>query len=87
MDVKYVIPVGLGEAGSDSVPRRKDMAKSKFVWLAGDTFTRSRDGRGGIKLERGGEYDAGAFNPEVVEEWVRAGAAEYAGGKKPAKGV
>ena len=56
------------------------MAKNRFKWLAAESFTRSRDGKGGVRLEQGKQYDAAAFDPEVVAEWVKAGAAEYVGG-------
>lgn len=61
------------------------MTKDKFTWLAGDTFTRSRDGVGGKHLIQGETYDVAGFALAVVEEWVRAGAAEYMGGKKAAE--
>ena len=79
MDIKYVV----GEPGG--VPRRIDMAKDKFIWLAADTYTRSKGGRGGTYLERSKIYDAADYDPDVISEWVRAGAAGYAGEKKPAK--
>jgi phage terminase Nu1 subunit (DNA packaging protein) len=61
------------------------MEKNKFTWLAADTYARSKNGQGGSRIENGKQYDAAAFDPEVVAEWVRAGAAEYTGGKKPAE--
>lgn len=61
------------------------MAKDKFMWLVGDTFTRSREGSGGKHLIQGETYDVAGFAPAIVEEWVRAGAAKYTDGKKPDK--
>jgi hypothetical protein len=62
------------------------MAKEKkFTWIVGDTYTRSREGRGGKHLIQGESYDVAGFNPAVVEEWVRAGAAKYADAKKAAE--
>lgn len=58
------------------------MAKDRFTWLAGDTYTRSRGASASAHLEQGKAYDVAGFDPAVVEEWVRAGAAEYAGGRK-----
>jgi len=78
-DVKYIV----GEPGG--IPRRKEMDKTKIKWLAAESFTRSRDGKGGARLEQGKVYDAEVFDPEVVAEWVRAGAAEYTGGTKLVK--
>ena len=80
VDVKYV--VALDEEGA---VRRIDMAKEKFTWLAADTFTRSRDGKGGQHLEQSKTYEVNVFGPDIVEEWVRSGAAEYAVEKKAAK--
>jgi len=61
------------------------MAKDKFTWVAADTFTRSKGGKGGSHLEQGKTYDAAGFDPAVVAEWVRAGAAEWAAKVKTAK--
>jgi hypothetical protein len=61
------------------------MAKDRFTWLVGDTFARSKGGKAGGHLEQGKTYDAANYDPAVVDEWVRAGAAKYADGKKPAK--
>ena len=44
---------------------------AKFVWLRDSAFPRT-----GPRLEKGKEHDAGAYEPAVVEEWVRSGAAE-----------
>ena len=80
-DIKY--NVLLDESGA---VRRIDMAKDKmFTWLAGDTFARSRGGSGGAHLEQGRTYDVAGFDPAVVAEWVRVGAAKYTDGKKPVK--
>lgn len=61
------------------------MAKDKFTWLIADTFARSKGGKAGGHLEQGKAYDAANFDPAVVEEWVRAGAAEWAAKAKAAK--
>jgi hypothetical protein len=61
------------------------MAKERFTWLAADTFTRSRDGAGGKHLIQGESYDVAGFSPAIVEEWVRAGAAEWATKAKKSK--
>ena len=71
-DIKYVV----GEPGG--IPRRKDMEKNKFTWLAADTFARSKGGKSGGHLEQGKAYDTANYDPDVVAEWVRAGAAKYA---------
>jgi hypothetical protein len=61
------------------------MVKDKFTWLVGDTYTRSRDGVGGKHLIQGESYDVAGFDLAIVEEWIRAGAAEYTGGKQAAE--
>jgi len=83
-DVTYQIAIA--EDGTVRNIGRQDMAKEKmFTWLVGDTYTRSREGRGGRHLVRGESYDVAGFSPAVVEEWVRSGAAKYADGKKAAE--
>jgi hypothetical protein len=49
------------------------MNKKRFEWLVDSCFTAP-----GLKLEKGQAYDAEAFGLEIVEEWVRSGAAKYA---------
>jgi len=83
MDITY--RVAIDENGHIRNIGGQDMAKDKFIWLAADTFTRSRAGSGGKYLEQNKVYDTAGFDPAIVEEWVRAGAAKYADGKKPAK--
>ena len=61
------------------------MAQDKFIWLAGDTFTRSSGARASTHLEHGKTYDAAAFEPAVLAEWVRAGAAAWADKPKAKK--
>ena len=60
------------------------MTEKQFIWLAAETFARSKGGKAGSHLEQGKTYETADFDPDVVAEWVRAGAAGYAGGKKPA---
>lgn len=59
------------------------MGDKYFVWLA-PTGEASTNGR---RLEQGRAYAVADFPPEIVEEWVRSGAAKYqtAGKKKPAE--
>lgn len=47
------------------------MTGKKFVWLRDSAFPRT-----GPKLEKGKEHDAANYPAEVVEEWIKSGAAQ-----------
>lgn len=48
----------------------------RFKWLGPSTFTRSREGTGGVQLEPEHIYQVADFGADVVAEWVRTGHAE-----------
>lgn len=57
------------------------MTDKKFIWLLAPG-----EARNGRKLETGETYSVGDFRAEVVEEWVRTGAAKYAAAAKTKSG-
>lgn len=50
---------------------------AKFTWLGEATVTRSREGSGGVTLEKGKTYDLTGFDGAVVQEWVMTGHAAW----------
>jgi hypothetical protein len=56
------------------------MAEKQFVWLI-----QSSSPRRGPKLIKGKVHDVKNYPPEVVEEWVKTGAAEYVTSPKKSK--
>jgi hypothetical protein len=53
------------------------MAEKRFVWLS-----ESCEARNGARLEKGKTYGSSPFNPDVVDEWIRTGAAKWTGKAK-----
>ena len=49
------------------------MPEKQFIWQA-----ESCEARNGVRLEKGKTYRSSLFSPDVVDEWIRTGAAKWA---------
>jgi len=56
------------------------MAEKQFIWLA-----ESCEARNGVRLEKGKTYGSSPFSPDVVDEWIKTGAAKWAEKAEKAK--